>query len=104
MRYAHARRCRALEFRRRRNVESTIEERLADECDLGLDQLSRWSGVPWARVRAWAEREVDITDEETSRLYSVIGLAQAYYQRCELLAEALDNAYGETGENGSAHR
>jgi hypothetical protein len=82
-------------------VESTIEERLADEVDLSLDQLARWSGLEYARVRKWADGEADITDEETVRLRAVIALAGAYYERCELLAGTLDETFGKPGTNGS---
>jgi hypothetical protein len=81
-------------------VEPTIEERLADEVDLSLDQLARWSGVKYARVRKWADGKVDITEEETVRFRAVIALAGAYYERCELLAEVLEETYGKPAKNG----
>jgi plasmid maintenance system antidote protein VapI len=82
-------------------VESTIEERLADEVDLSLDQLARWSRVSYARVRKWAELEIDITDEETVRLRTIIVLYQALYARLVLAGEVLDETFGKPGKNGS---
>jgi plasmid maintenance system antidote protein VapI len=79
----------------------TIEERLADEADLSLDQLSHWSGVPYARVRQWADGDVEITDEETVRLKAVITLYLALYERLTWLGEVLEEKYGKPSKNGS---
>jgi hypothetical protein len=79
----------------RRDVESTIEERLLDEVDLSLDQLARWSGLSWDRVRKWADLEIDLTKNEEVRLHAVIALAGAYYLRCQLLAQVLDEKLGK---------
>lgn len=80
----------------------TTEERLADEVDVSLDQLSHWSGVPFARVRKWADLEVTITDEEQIRLKMVIGLYMALHDRLELAVEALDEAFPKASSNGRA--
>jgi hypothetical protein len=78
-------------------VQLTVEERLLEESDLSLEQLSRWSGIPYSIVKGWADLEVDIDDEQTLRLRAVIALAAAYYDRCVLLAQVLDETYGSVG-------
>jgi hypothetical protein len=74
---------------------SEIENRLADEVDLSLDQLSHWSGVPFARVRKWADLEVDITDEEAVRLRTIIILYQGLFARLVLAGEVLNETFGK---------
>jgi hypothetical protein len=79
----------------------TIEERLAQEADLSLEQLARYSGVPYARVRQWAtDGDVEITDEETVRLKAVITLYLALYERLTWLGEVLEATYGKSSSNG----
>ena len=80
---------------------STIKDRLADECDLGLDQLSAWSGVTYARVRQWADGEVDITDEEQVRIGTIVTLFYGLHERLVLAREVLDETFPRPSKNGS---
>jgi hypothetical protein len=73
---------------------SEIEDRLADEVDLSLDQLSHWSKVPYARVRAWADLETELTEEETVRLRTIVTLYMGLYDRLIMAGEVLDETYG----------
>jgi hypothetical protein len=97
-------------------VQLTIEERLAEEFDLSLEQASRWSLIPWARLRQWSDGEAELTEDERARLTCVIALAGAYYERClalkadfeyaakngiAIIPLVFDETYGTPGKNGS---
>jgi hypothetical protein len=98
-------------------VQPTIEERLADTLDISLDQIARWSLIPYKRVRGWADLEIDITEDERARLTCVLALAEAYYERCVALKADFEYAAkkgipiiplvdldeGFSGRNGSSH-
>ena len=81
---------------------SVIEDRLVEHLDLSLDQLATGSGVPYVRVRAWADLEVDLTDEETVRLRTIIALYQALRERLVWAGEVLDETFRKPCANGSS--
>lgn len=78
-----------------------MEEWLADEADLGLDQLARWSGVPFDRVHKWSTLELEVTEEETVRLRAVVTLYLALFEQLTWLGEVFEERFGKPGKNGS---
>jgi hypothetical protein len=52
-------------------------------------------------VRAWADLDADLTEEEVVRLRTIVTLYMGLYDRLVVAGEVLDETYGKPGKNGS---